>query len=91
MVKADLSTGYGNEVLRLTFLPQLQYTSNIPGWEDTPNIVKISNKETSIDTHCKCYRGQKLISFCQPVAARAGYASSAPVPHNAGYHSRLLS
>lgn len=76
---------------KINTLPQLQYTGNIPGWEDTPNIVKISNKEASINTHCQCYRGQKLISFCQTIAARTRYASSAPIPHNAGYHSRLLS
>lgn len=76
---------------KINTLPQLQYTSNVPGREDTPDVVKISNKETSINTHCQGYRGQKLISLCQAIAAGTGYASSASIPHNAGYHSWLLS
>jgi len=56
-------------------LPQLHDTGNIPGGEDPPDVVEVSNEDAAICSAGQSQRRQQLVALCLPVTAGAGDAA----------------
>lgn len=75
-----------NEAL---ILPQLHDTCDIARWVNAPDVVEISDVQTSIDAPCQSHRRQQLVALGLSITAGARDASASPIPHDSGDHRGL--
>lgn len=62
-------------------LPELHHAGNIPGGEDPPDVVEVSNIHTAISSTCQSKGCQQLITLCLPIAAGARDATTTSISY----------
>lgn len=74
----------------MCILPQLQDAGGVHGRVHPAYKVEVPDVQAAVCAHGQGHRGQQLVAVSQAVAAGAGDAAPAAVPHDAGDDRRLL-